>query len=348
MLNFRWSLWHIQFESTVSFVNNYYQLPLGFYDCKFQGPINFTNYDTVREDLQFYSCQFDNELSFRPAGEDPEYAIMMTGSLNESNYSNIKSDIFFYKSELGKKLDFSYCHLLNGHNIILKMTNLPDTLDLSHSEISGSLRLDEAYPNKRNDICQINLLYTNMDKIRMTRYQYFHLYFPDSVLKEPGSVDMIAGTYEALLNNFKRNGYSDSYRKLDIEYKEWKSGKNLWMWISSWWWKFGYEKWRVLIWSIGLLLIFSLINIFLYEDLMATYNVAQLDKNKYSFSKIGFLKYLEMFWVSVMYTGFVFFKISFDFDKITIVKWRILMWLFFQYVVGLVCTAYILNWIVGK
>jgi len=80
---------------------------------------------------------------------------------------------------------------------------------------------------------------------------------------------------------------------------------------------------------------------------MIPYN-EQLDKTAFRYSKNPILKAIENYWLSILYTGIVFFKLSIDFDKIKIRNWSSLFIIFFEYAVGLLCTGYLLNWVLSK
>jgi hypothetical protein len=158
----------------------------------------------------------------------------------------------------------------------------------------------------------------------------------------------VSSIYESLLNNFKSNGFSDSYEKLDIEYKDWQGQRSFFQWINGWWWQYGYSKWRVVLWSLLFLLVFAVFNCFIYERLMSTYDLAKLKKKNISYTRNILLRWVHFFLLSLVYTGFIFFKLSLDFDKVDFRKGSTVAILFFEYSVGLLCTGYMINWLLSK
>jgi hypothetical protein len=267
---------------------------------------------------------------------------------NRNHGSTFYQDLTFYQCIFKKRLDFSNCSLKDC-KLILSECSLPDTLDLSNMEIAGSGLIDLLENNSRqaNKKCELFLSNTNASKIKL-QYNDFHLNFPDSIIDNERFRDNVSNVYESLLVNLKANGYERSYTTLDIEYKDWQSRHNLNMWISNWWWKYGYEKWRVIFVSLILLLLFSAVNKRIYNQLMETYKVESLDWNNFTFSKRRMIRELKKFQLSFFYTSFIFFKLGLDFKLIKFQNTWYVMLLFFEYLLGLLCTAYLINWILGK
>jgi hypothetical protein len=151
-----------------------------------------------------------------------------------------------------------------------------------------------------------------------------------------------------LLNNFQKNGFKDSYRTLAIEYKDWQARNDFSTRVGGAWWGYGYRKWQLLYWTFGFLLGFSLINLALYKRIFATYPIEELAMDEYEFSPNTVIKFFQQLLLSGMYTGWIFFKLSIDFDKIRIQRLGWLFIILLEYLIGILCTAYLINWIVSK
>jgi len=46
-----------------------------------------------------------------------------------------------------------------------------------------------------------------------------------------------------------------------------------------------------------------------------------------------------------MYTAFIFFKVGIDFKKVTVANTKIFCVILVEYIVGLTCTGFLLNWV---
>jgi len=326
-----------KFDSALTIENCQYRCETYFDRCKFNNGFYFANdHDTTEKKITFKNCKSETLIQFK--------IVYAPDIISNSAFA---ADLIFENDTIAGKIDMSNASFKDGSKLIYKGTTLPDTFDLSNMSLTGDIDLREAYPNILGKKCEINLVNTDIKKIKM-QYTNFHLYFPREIYNGIRYKDLVSSTYESLLKNFKENGYEESYNKLDVEYKDWQAKSNFWMWISGWWWNYGYEKWRVLIWTLMALLIFSLINATIYEKLYGTYSIEQLNKTTYEYSKYSFIRGLENYWLSIMYTGFIFFRLSIDFDKIKIKSWGILFLIFFEYAIGLLFTGYILNWVLSK
>ena len=339
------------FDSSLTLFQSEYKANLKFSNCIFNSPITISNpsfrpassWESVLWlNCSFAYCYFEDGISFNDKAIPESH--MTDKQIKGSRFNH---DLFFYNCRIGKKLDLSECRFDSMSHLILYTSILPDTLDLTNAKLTGTIDLTNAKLGDQDSPCQINLIGTDIDKIKI-QYGNFHLYIPDSIKTDKYSKDIVSATYEALLNNFQKNGYRDSYKKLNIEYKDWQASNNWLLWVSKAWWQYGLDKWYILFWTVGFMIVFSYINARVYTRIFATFTIPELNEAKYSFSNNRFLKKLQKFWLSVMYTGFIFFKISIDFKKIKIVDWGFLILLFVEYLIGLLCTAYIINWILGK
>ena len=336
------------FDNYVSFSDNHYECPLDFSNTTFKDQVSFYNDDeadslsTVIKGPEFEETIFKKGISF--IGKDPQPG--MDGEYLQKGITFI-SDLKFESCRLAGTLDLSACIFDKGSSLVLKNTNLPDTLNLSDTRFFEDLDLTRSRPDSGVRICQINLVNADIDKIKML-YQGFHVYFPNHMADSARYFDLVSGTYQNLLANFKKNGYDDSFRKLDIEFKDWQSHSDFLLSLSSLWWKYGYEKYRILLWSIMFFLFFSLVNSLIYQRLMNTYTIEELKPENYEHSSFLVPRLFQRYAISCLYTSFIFFKLSLDFEKLKVKNWSLLILLLLEYSIGLFCTGYLLNWILGK
>lgn len=184
------------------------------------------------------------------------------------------------------------------------------------------------------------------------------------------------------MKSVKENDYDSSYQELDREYRHIlavrhpvdsnakvflflrkyiskAAARNLWiltenlrpvhLWdsIQLLWWGYGYEKTKVLYWSVLIILLFSIYNIFRYEQLLNVFNLENLNPAHISDTTNGNTRKALRFWYCLIYTSFVFFKVSFEFKTMNF-KSKYVLTLLIQYLVGLICSAFIVNLILGK
>jgi hypothetical protein len=151
--------------------------------------------------------------------------------------------------------------------------------------------------------------------------------------------------YEALLNNFEKNGQEESYKRLDIEYQTFKwqhSWKRGFVWLGRLWWNFGYDKEYVIAWIILSLLVFGVINCFLLPVLND--NVYEVINPK----KMVHLSRRQRIWYSVQYTVNIFFRFTLERGCMRFEKFFPTLYFFVIYILGVLCLGYLANFILQK
>lgn len=329
---------HTQFDSNVVLENTRYAARLNFVKDTFYGQLIFYNNYQIDKSPSFVSCYFSGGISF-------SNKTLWPGNLG-TNGNRFKDDLYFRLCTLNGKVDLSNCQFDSNATLIIEETFLPDTLDLSDTRLSKTIDLTKAYPNINLNKCHINLVGTNIDLIKM-QYWNFHLYFPDSIVNDPFSKDIISRTYEALLNNFKNNGFIDSYEQLDQEYKLWQSKYKWTLKLSYLWWRFGYEKWLILLWIPAILILFTGYNYKNYSKLQSVYPIPKLAWSEMQYVPSAFMYVIKKFLATLLFTGLIFFRLSIDFKNINFKPMRYAGLIIFQYAVGLICTGFLINWIIN-
>ena len=169
------------------------------------------------------------------------------------------------------------------------------------------------------------------------KYKYFQI--DNSLRNDPQTIVI----YRNLLDAFRNNGQTDNYQLLDIEYQHYMSTQTGTGWhifwgtisdfIAHYWWNYGYDKGRVLLWTLVFLLVFSLINWPLHNQLREKiYPVKELPQN-------------TSFYNSLIYTCIIFFSVSLDVNRLKFQNKGYLAWFLFVFVVGLICVAYTINFV---
>ena len=358
-----------QFDSSALFHQNIDSDDFRLTNCLFKGPLTILVDDTSRKEFNFQTCTTGQGINFSYASGNPSRAFRPR---IKSVFGNV---VAFYECNLIGKADFSYCQFLGPKSIRFNGTALPDTLDLSHTVFNATLDLTEAIPNPRHPYCYITLYGEDIKKIRF-KYNYFRLYFPPSMTD-----DEISSTYELVKATMKENGFDDSYQKVDCEFqqtmirrKDVNYSTNVFYKLCDFitlhnysnyinavfnrlrpgaildtidrhWWNYGYNKEKILKWTFYCLLLFSFLNNFIYKQLMKTYLVENLERKRFPYTQYTFLRLSRNYFLSFIYTCFIFFKVGIDFQKVSITKINVFLIILFQYLIGLACTGFLLNWI---
>jgi hypothetical protein len=360
---------------------------------------NFNNYK-FHSSAVFNSAQFHSYADFRRAQFDPfaDFFRAQFHSTTDFWRSQFHSDAYFRRaqfhsianfrraqfhssadfsdSQFKYFADFRYSHFSSTTDFSYSV--LPDSLDFRNvkdiaEEIDFSVSKLDSTKKANGKKCRIALVGSDIKKIKIN-YELFELYFPapDTTYEKKISV------YEKLLQKFKDDGFIESYKNLDIEYREFKylQNKDYFLnWFHKHWWNYGYNKEYVVYWSLFLFAIFSLFNLFLFSKLQSSVYVINFDfftktdfnemkKGFDHFSFVGFKKFIHrrFYWLiliylfsvikrfllnPLIYTAILFFgiKVTFEnFRKLNIGT----LWVLLIFTTGLFCLAYIFNIIIVK
>ncbi|MBO9202618.1 MULTISPECIES: hypothetical protein [Niastella] len=190
-------------------------------------------------------------------------------------------------------------------------------------------------------------------------YEYFKLILNDKLTTS--YKDYI---FRQLLEMQQRNNFSYGYEKIDKEYRQFKYLNKSYLlgnfqnWLDAVWWDYGYDKFKVVVNSFIIFFLLSFLNFFLYSKLVYAYypdKFKQIDErlkannmdDQPSFwikAKIFFTRNL----VILIYTGFIFWGLKLDFKELELRKPLYLLIVIFQYIIGLICLAYIANYVITK
>jgi len=259
------------------------------------------------------------------------------------------------RANFGSRADFKYAQFHSITNFQNAM--LPKYIDLSYvNNIKEEIDFTTSIIKDENKICKINLINSNIDKIKF-RYSRFKLHFPNNTDPEIKTY-----VYEKLLNKTAKEGFILSYEKLDKEYKEFiylESGKysksygQVVNWVSNIWWDYGYNKLLIFRNSLILFLFFYIINSIFYKSMICkVYIIEDFKKLKEKYKNRTLINLLRVLLTSIFYTSFIFFGIKFSLKNLkikeNIYSWNFLLLLnfFAQYILGLICLAYMANFII--
>lgn len=284
-------------------------------------------------------------------------------SFIESNAGILKIEHSIFEAEFIRSefdsLVISDVEFIN--EVKIENTILPDYIQLDRVTCKdGKFQIDftRFLIGDLSGVCDLNIGKGAADLIR-ANYKYFNLVFDSST-----SVYDKEWIYTELMNMQRANYFLDGYEKLDKEYKAFKYySRNSFVaklqnWIDKHWWDYEYNKFMVIQNSIYLFLLFFAINLLAYKGLAKVYHPEKfkkfderLDSNNTEdeFSMATRVKnYIIRIPAIFLYTAFVFWGLKLDLKELELKKPLYMTILIGQYITGLVCLAYIANYIISK
>ncbi|TRX52377.1 hypothetical protein FNH22_21940 [Fulvivirga sp. M361] len=319
-----------------------------FRSAKFNSLANFSSAD-FNSLADFRSANFNSSADFSSA----DFHSLM-------DFRNVRFDSLANFAGAKFKDESSFSRMKLPKILILRNVSVNKIIDLSETELSSTMKAE----GKK---CSLDLRDSPIKKFKL-RYEKFCVYRPDSISSE--DYEKLTNVYEALLKNFSDNGYRISYETLDKEYQEFTLTKNpnkSWFrkkmdyglnFLNKHWSDYGYDKSRIWLFTGGFFLLFLLINWLRLPRL--AFNVYPIDKiseqlyqnRKYKISlrKKGRYPHFNFsnLILAVYYTALIFFGLRMSTDKIEFKKHFSVGYIFLQYVVGLICLAYLANYIISS
>ena len=358
---------HTQFESVVTFESVVFQNFVDFSESHFK-KVNFSQSRFYGDLSDFSSTFFHDTADFRSSG--------FLGGVTFA-YSNFDSSANFSHSSFNATADFSNCRFISkvefsyltdtGTHTKLNFngTLLPDTIDFSNSvKIENEIDLTVAnftvgpHSHNADTLHYINLYRSDISKFHLD-YIHFRL-----IIDKKIPTDEISAMYVKLLNNFKERGQMDSYEKLDIEYNDYRHQYLGQYNISHLWFKYGYSKGWVFLWTAGFILVFSIITFCCFGFLWQyVYKIEFQKDNTTDEIPVLIKSKRKKLWYSLVYTAMLFFLFSIKVEnlkfaihrqqteKINHIKIKYLLGLFYiitVYIVGVACIAYMANFVLQK
>jgi uncharacterized protein YjbI with pentapeptide repeats len=339
------------FLNDVSFYRTVFTKNSIFYGARFEKVSNFYSI-LAKEEIDFSETRyyflanygqaiFKKLANFHKAefNEGADFSkVKFNGRVNFSN-TLFKEKVLFRGAEFNDIVDF-------------KAAVLPKKFDFSHVNIiKHNIDLSMMKTSLNQPKCLINLVNADISKFNF-RYQHFKLYFDKNTPEY-----QIESTYKKLLHNFKNKGYTNSYKILSIEQKEYHyimNNQQIRNFIQKHWWNYGFNKEWIFIWLIIIIVILTIVNTLFYEKLYSKYyNIPFLDNplRSYLITKNPYLKFLFYIPNGFLFTIYIFFGYFLSFNKnnedIPTKNIFFIIYLFSIMVIGLIFALFILNYIIG-
>jgi hypothetical protein len=357
------------FQNEAMFAFGIFNNSVTFHNSKFKNGANF-NLCTFNEDAIFQNAQFEPLSSLSDPGVKGLEPIQFNDVkfYKELNFISAKfyENLNLSTTSFGTKVDFSGTEFYGSINT-LNIT-LPDTLLFVNTNIiKFPIDLSHAKVKSKSHKCLINLYMADISKVYIN-YENFKLYFPDSIKMHPTPLDNHyfkinfedkCQVYLLLLKQFEDRGLTDSYKYLDIEYREMvylHEGDKLLNFIQKHWWNYGYNKELILKNTLLIFFLFVLINylvsIFkgyeylhlnIYEipNLLESINAKEVELK----SKFQFQFYLFVY--VIIYTSLTFFTFNLNLKSIKYKSLFGMLFIVFKFVLGLICLSYLANFVLS-
>ena len=360
----------VVFSDTANFNQTTFSKYTSFLSATFSGQAMFESTVFTRE-VNFNSAKFLKAASFDQAAFAKQAGFVKSNFSHGAHFDYVKflDQVNFIYAVFNGRSSLSLMHLTLGDSSHFRFddTVLPDTIffsdnslikneiDFSHANFTAESRYD--YKLNQPKPILIYLYDTDIAKLRLD-YTHFKLLLPDSTIDAEGTRksispdDNASSVYEALLNNFKTNGQTESYKLLDVEYQQFKWEHSWTRWIPcipKYWWNFGYDKEYIFGWTFLLLLVFTCFS-FIYIHSLNTkvYAMEKIPTNPVWEKKLSFKDFRNRLWYSFMYTSTVFFMLSLKIENVQFKEKQGTFYLVTVYSVGLICIAYVANFILQK
>lgn len=361
----------VNFNSKVDFSSVLFSSNALFLRTTFNSEAYFDSVKFKKDCFMMFS-EFNSHASFSTAQFDSVSSFLESKFDSKADFSgaNFNFEADFRKVHFNSLVNFSAAKFNRGMKVDDMV--LPDYMDFRYvNGIGKSIDLTVCMldslkrVNKKNYRCKIALFGSDIDKISINM-ELFELWFPSETYEQKIS------TYERVLKKFEKDGFKESYKILDVEYRKIKlNNEGLYLFAISqeWWWNFGYNPEWVFLWSVLFLATFFVIIIFFFQKFYSVYDIEFLHLERLRGKKIVSFQYkgksygyftrptfsyvVRLFIHAFIYTAVVFFGVKLDIDKFNknsqmkkMYYYAVLFILLFCYLLGLFCSAFILRYIV--
>ena len=155
------------------------------------------------------------------------------------------------------------------------------------------------------------------------------------------------------MESLKINGFEDGYKQLSIEFYEYKylrDNQYLLNFIDKYWWNYGFDKSRIFLWILVIILFFTIINSIFYDELMdRAYKIGFLKKemehdsikNHWITSFIYNIPYAFLYTIYIFFGRMMGFKI--DTERFKSNNYFINLYLVTIIASGLLCALFAFN-----
>jgi hypothetical protein len=325
----------VTFQKESEFLNATFLKALQFINVKFNKDVLFS-VSTFQGNSLFLNCVFSERVSFMGA--------------------NGKGKILFTDSQMPNVLDFSMIDSLKvdfrgSLTDSLKNRELKIRTSFSGESINNLLKTSQELEK-----CIIILKGTNLSNVTLP-YDSFWVDVTNYSYEEKTAL------YEKLIKKCKEEGMDESVIGWSTELKKIENLHNFptighfLNWFQRIFWNYGFTKSLILVWILGVFLLFNLLNFFIYPQLINVYFNPKLGLklipkplSQDAEAVIGILKKSPRTRIRYMlhYTGMIFFGIKLEHTDMSFKNLRWVFLLYFQFITGIILLGFALNFVISK
>lgn len=259
------------------------------------------------------------------------------------------------------------------HNMLVTYSNLKNTFILKNSKIDTIEFLSSTLPDtsifKNLDLTNMTgfidltklVIPENSDKLLILGnidFSKFKIPFTKCTIvidAESDYEDQIT-LYQTVINKLKVLGLNKKAEVLDKKYQEiqyLQKGKYVINIVSKYWWDYGYNKGLIFTNSCVLFFIFFIINLSLFDKLIEVYipdniKIYYNNLNRNSHNTNTLKTTIVKTPIVLLYTAFIFWGFKLDLKEIKIKNWFSISLIILEYTIGIICLAYLANYIISK
>ncbi len=331
-------------------------------DSKFEevniNQIEVNHYLAIARSIFNGNCHIDNSSYKKFDFQDNTFKRRL-----RFNTVDFESKARFSSVKFDSKVFFTNCNIESasfhgssfGEELVFRNINIKNIIDLTG-----------VIPNKNNKHCYLTIVETPLDKIKFN-YGYFKIKLPE--IKTNHDFAKSIRLYEDYIQKFENEKEEYSLELLKKEYIEFKLTKNprlgsfgllfgkILVFSKKYWNDFGYD--RSLIWQNTFLLFISIFIInFLFLDffikqvyclpeLLDSYTNSMTNRHKRNLSNI-LTTVFQKSKICFFYTAFLFFGLKLKIENLNFNYQLAIFFILAQYVIGIVCLAYLANMVIAN
>jgi len=346
------------FKKSLQLQANIFRTDVSFAECQFDGKVWVDDENQFNgHNLNFADSHFSSGIDLSILSEiiDPDNPA-------ESPGKGAAETITLLNDQIWGLTDLSQMKMILPRNRQVKFFDSSiDSLDLVDANLTTVLDLQEdnikPVPHEQwwlkrpffsfffapyqdsvyYDKIAMNLAGTDISKINLD-YSQVKLYFDRTATENE-----VNSVFLSLLAKYKKNGETWNYQLVDIDYRDYEGG--LVNFLSKYWWDYGYQQWLVFVWSLVLIIIFSLLNARNIAKVYHTYSIDNITLYHKRLSRSNDQRFvrLKKYLLCVMYTSVIFFGVRVSFESIRFSRIGVVLFLLLQFIIGLICGGFIIN-----
>jgi len=359
------SFWRSEFKNGINFLRSIFQKKVDFEEADIQKELILSNVSTS-DSTKFYFdyAKLPDLISFANISNVHGEIDLTAANFSRSKLYSASERRWHYinlfDSDIPKiKIDYEHFKLC-----FFSGTNGIDNEDIAMSHIIKDIDDDTIGINNKKFARSDPKLFDTLLKVDAFR-DYLTQVFPtakvtDTVVKDfvdyclawgnfpqALSKDEVLSTYEKVLKNFELNGQMESYKALDIEYRDFENDG--WFNINHIWNRYGYNKEWIFYWTAGFLLLFTLITSFFIGD----FNQKIENNGVYYLENITLDHPGEKFFIlkrfihAFVYTSSVFFLLGLKIENLNFRRSAVI-YILLVYSMGILCLGYVANFVLAK